>query len=106
MRDGQELDRDNVLNLLDICLLMTDWAHLWITPHAFSQGMCSEDTLAELDLNRICFEARWCNRSDGSEPYIRSDLVGISALDIWKRDEKYHRKWTSKRLSFLVRNIV
>ena len=106
MKDGQELDRNNVLNLLDVCLLMTDWAHLRITPHAFRQGMCSEDTLAELDPNRIRFAARWSNRSDSSEPYMRSDLVGISAIDIWKRDEKYHRKWTAKRLSFLARNIV
>ena len=91
MRDGQELSRGNVLNILDACLLLTDYAHLKVTPHSFRQGMCSEDALAESDPNRIRFVARWSNKSDGSEPYMRSDLVGITLIEIWKRNEKYHR---------------
>ena len=68
--------------------------------------MCSEDALAELDPNRIRLTARWSNKSDGSEPYMRSDLVGITPIEIWKRDEKYHHCWLGDHLSFIARNVV
>ena len=106
-KDGQPLTHDTVLNLLDVCLLQTEWAHLKITPHCFRQGMCSEDALEEkVGPDRIKYNARWSRKNDADEAYMRSDLVGISPLEIFKRDTKYHRIWSADRLKFLARNIV
>ena len=34
----QPLDRNDILNLLDICLLQTEWRKFWILLHSFCQG--------------------------------------------------------------------
>ena len=104
--DGKELTRSEVLNLLHVCLLSTEWRHLNITPHSFHQGYASERLLVGDNIGDIQNHARWTERTKAFEAYARSDLVTLSPADILKIDPKYQKRWTADRLKYLIQHVI
>ena len=61
--DGRALTCNDVLNLLDSCLLQTKWRFLKITPHSFRQGWPSQEPLEGANINNLMHAGRWMKKS-------------------------------------------
>ena len=58
--DVQPLSRTDVLNMIDVYVLQTDWGNLHVMPHGFfRQGCYSKEGLAGIDISTIEHECRW-----------------------------------------------
>ena len=104
--DGEELSRTSFLNLLDECLVLTDFAKLAVTPHGFRLGAASHDRLKGLSMTDILEKGRWGPRSKAIEVYPRPDLIVLTPESLWDRLPKYRRNWTHQRLCFLACSVV
>ena len=104
--DGEELSRTSFLNLLDGCLVLTDFAKLAVTPHGFCLGAASHDRLQGLSMTDILEKGRWGPRSKAIEAYTRPDLIVLTPESLLDRLPKYRRNWTHQRLCFLACSVV
>ena len=105
--DGRPLYRSDFINMLDTCLLQTDWANIKITPHAFRQGrICQESLTGQTPLDRLIYDGRWRKDSDAIEHYTRTDYCALLPSQIWKDFPEARRKWSAARLAFLSEYIV
>ena len=104
--DGQPLDRNDVLNLLDICLLQTSYKKLKLTPHSFRQERALEETLAGCDFEALQHECRWSKQSRAFDAYACSDLVALPLKQVHDQYPKYRQVWTTARLRYLSQMVV
>ena len=104
--EGSELRRHDVLNLLHMCLLGSDWRHLNITPHSFRQGYALEALLVGESISEIRNQARWTESSKAFEAYARSNLISLDPVEILQIDDKYRKSWTTERIKHLMQYIV
>ena len=72
--DGLELNRTMVLNILDTCLVMTNFCYLNLTPHCFRLGAASHDRYKGLPVSEIRDKGRWSPKSKAIEAYTRPDI--------------------------------
>ena len=103
---GAPLQRLDVLNMLHVCLIESNWHFLNITPHSFRQGRVSEALLAGEDIADIRNDGRWTLSSVAFEMYARSDLVALTPEFLFSNYPKYHKTWTLQRLRHLAQNMV
>ena len=75
--DGSPLSRPYFINLLDSCVLLTQYWALRITPHSFRLSAPSEKTLVGTDMKNIHFDGRWEPNSKAIESYTHPDLVDM-----------------------------
>ena len=104
--DGAELTRSYVLNLLDACLLLSDYRNLTVTPHSFRLGAASEDRLRGVNMREIEDRGRWGPKSKAVEAYTRQDLVVLDPGQLWAERPTYRRFWTHQRLVFISTHII
>ena len=83
--DGLELDCNAVLNLLEPCLLMSDWRFLSMTLHAFCLGAASHARAIGVNISEIYFIGRWTDRSKTVEAYTRPDIVVLPPQAIFNQ---------------------
>ena len=104
--DGLELDRNAVLNLLEPCLLLSDWRFLSVTPHAFRLGAASHARAIGINISEIYYIGRWTDRSKAIEAYTRPDIVVLSPQAIYNQLPHYRRDWSPARILFIARHVV
>ena len=76
--DGQPLNRDAVLNLLDACLLHSGWRKLHVIPHSFHQGRVSQKSLEGGDPVILHFDGCWVQGSTVFDVYVCSDIAALT----------------------------
>ena len=104
--DGLELDRNAVLNLLEPCLLLSDWRFLSVMPHAFRLGAASHARAIGINISEIYYTGRWTDRSKAIEAYTRPDIVVLSPQAIYNQLPHYRRDWSPARILFIARHVV
>ena len=104
--DGIELTRSYVMNLLEMCLLLTDYRDLHVTPHCFRLGKASYDRLKGVNMREIEDRGRWGHKSKAIEAYTRPDIVVLTPQCLWEDLPKYRKQWTHQRLAFMANNTV
>ena len=55
--DGQQLCRNDVLDILDVCLMHSSYQFLHVMPQSFHQGRLSQETLEGEDITSVLFPA-------------------------------------------------
>ena len=105
-KDGAPFQRSDVLNILHMCLLGTDWRYLNIMPHSFCQGRVSEALLVGEDVMDIRNDRRWTASSAAFETYARSDLVALDPDFLFRNYPKYRKHWKVERFRYLAQNVV
>ena len=103
--DGRPLRRCDVVDIIDVCLIMTDWCKINITPHCFRVGKASYDTLMGKSRD-IRFEGRWGEDSKAFEAYSKPNLVCLSPKILYNDFSQFRKKWRPARIQFLARCIV
>ena len=104
--DGRPLTRTNVENLLDVCLLQTDWKLLKLTSHCFRQGRASQEIIEGESMEQLEFDARMTPGGGVFNHYSRSDLATLDPSEIFDDFPQCRRKWTPAHLKHLSRNVV
>ena len=104
--DGQQLRRNDVLDMLDICLMHSSYRFLHVTPHSFRQGRLSQETLEGEDVTSVLVSCRWSLRSNAYEAYARSDLINKEPAAVFNAYPKYRREMSAARVKYLSHNWV
>ena len=105
-QDGRSVIRQFFVDLLDVCLLQTDWAPMTLTPHSFRQGRLCQGLFDGEDLMKLIRDGRWSMSSAAVEHYTRTSFAALSPQEIVQQCPEFHREWTPKRLAFLSENMV
>ena len=87
--DSQPLDRNDVLNLLDVCVLQTGWKKFTLTLHSFRQGRALEECLVGGDFKALQHECHWSHQSRAFNVYAWSDLVTLPMQQVYSQYPKY-----------------
>ena len=103
---GHPLTRNDVLNLLDVCLLQTDWQNLNILPHSFHQGKASQDMLRGIDVASVRHAGHWNPTSKAFEAYACPDLTAIPPAQIWQSTPSLRHNWLMDRILHLSTCVV
>ena len=104
--DGTALDRNDFLNILELCLLHTGWCHLAVTPHSFRQGRASTEVNEGVSIEEIKHSCRWTSSSKAFDAYCRTDLVMMRPDAIYREYPQSRKCWKTKRLSWITRHFV
>ena len=104
--DGAELTRSYVMNLLETCLLMTNYRNLHLTPHSFRLGAASNDRLQGVNMHEIEDRGCWGPKSKAIEAYTRQDLVVLDPNTLWEQRPVYRKYWPHQRLVFISKSVV
>ena len=104
--DGQQLHQNDILDILDICLMHSSYRFLHVTPHSFCQGHLSQETLEGEDVTSVLVLCRWSLKSNMFEAYARLDLINKDPAAIHKVYPKYRREMSTKRVKYLSQNWV
>ena len=91
--DGQLLDRNAVLNLMEPCLLHTSWCHLAVMPHSWHQGRASMEFNEGRPINDIKYDCRWSENSKSFDAYCRTDLVTMHPHEIFEEFPQSRKTW-------------
>ena len=94
------------MNLLETCLLMTNYRNLHLTPHSFRLGAASNDRLQGVNLREIEDRGRWGPKSKAIEAYTRQDLVVLDPDTLWEQRPVYRKYWPHQRLVFISKSVV
>ena len=82
------------MNLLEMCLLMTDYCDLHVTPHCFHLGKASHNCLCGVNMTEIEDRGQWDHKSKAIEAYTRPDIVVLTPQSLWEDLSKYRKPWT------------
>ena len=104
--DGAELTRSYVLNLLETCLLLTDYRNMSVSPHCFRLGAASHDRLQGVPMREIEDRGRWGPKSKAIEAYTHQDLVVLHPSTLWEERPVYRKYWPHQRLVFITKSVV
>ena len=104
--DGRALTRNDILNLLEPCLLHSDWKFLRVTPHSFRQGRPSVEPMEGTPIDDLMHAGRWTKKSTAFDHYSRTDLAMLPPATILQALPKCRQVWTSARLRFTSLNLV
>ena len=104
--DSRALTRNDVLNLLDWCLLQTEWRFLRITPHSFRQGRPSQEPLEGANIDDLMHAGRWTKKSTAFDHYSHTDLALLPPQKIYNTMPKCRRVFTTAKLQYLSNNII
>ena len=104
--DGRQLKRDIFGDLLEPCLLMTDWWQLKITSHLFRLGKASWDALNGVPKAKIREQGRWLEKGKDFDAYAKPDHMALDAEIIYRDYEQYRRTWTLERIFYITRHLI
>ena len=104
--DGQPLTRNNVLDLLEPCLLHTSFIHLNLMLHCFRQGHVSQGLLEDMSISDLKHECRWTRDSSAFEAYAKTDLIQMKPSVIDTQFKHLHKKRQPKRLLFISNHLI
>ena len=83
-----------------------DCAFLNMTPHALRQGRAVHETLQGMEMATILHSRRWTDKSKAFDAYTRTDFIALPPAQIMTDYPQCKKKWTSRRLQFLLKNIL
>ena len=106
MEDGQPLDRNAVLNLMEPCLLHTSWCHLAMTAHSWRQGRASTEFNEGRPINDIKYDCRWTESSKAFDTYCRTDLVTMRPHEIFEQFPQSRKVWHDAGLVFISNKLI
>ena len=104
--DGQPLDRNAILSLMEPCLLHTSWCHLVVTPHSWCQGRASTEFNEGRPINDIKYNCRWTENSKAFDAYCCTDLVTMRPHEIFEQYPQSRRVWHNARLVFISNKLI
>ena len=104
--DGKTLKWNDILDLLEPCLLHTFFIHFSITPHCFCQGWASQESLEGVSIQDLKHRCRWSGESSAFKAYVWSDLVQMKPSEIYTSFEDSRKKWSAKCLLLVSNNLI
>ena len=104
--DRQQLRRNDVLDILDVCLMHSSYRFLHVMPHSFHQGRMSQEMLEGEDVTSVLVSCCWLLRSNAYEAYARSDLINKEPSAVFNAYPKYRREMSAARVKYLSHNWV
>ena len=102
-QDGRPVIRQFFVNVLDVCLLQTDWAPMTLTPHSFRQGRLCQGLFDGEDLAKLIRDGRWSMSSAAVEHYKRMSFAALTPQEIVQQCPEFHREWTAKKIGIPIR---
>ena len=103
---NQPLDYNDILNLLEPCLLHTSWCPLALTPHSFHQRRASTEVNKGVSIEEIKHSCRWSNTSKAFDAYYRTDLVMMRPNAIYREYLQSQKQWMTKHLGFIAKHLI
>ena len=104
--DGQQVTRNDFINILDLCLLHMTYRFLSVVPHSFHTGGASTARLEGENILNICSDGRWGEKSSAIESYLQLNLISMTPEQIFEEKIHYRRQWSNTRLAYLARVMV
>ena len=100
--DGQQVTRNDFINMLDLCLLHTMYRFLSVVPHSFHAGGASMAQLEGENILNISSDSRWGEKSSAIESYLQLNLISMTPEQIFEEKIHYRHQWSNARLAYLA----
>ena len=103
---GEQLTYSDVQNMIDTCLLHTEYSNINITSHCFRSSRASMMTLDGTNYIDCARQGRWRLNSTAMEAYTKGGLATMTEPELLNKNEKYRKSWTQARLKYITRFLI
>ena len=105
-QDGQQLSRQEFVNMLDLCLLHTSYHNIRILSHSLRIGGASTAILDGQYITSVEYAGRWRKGSKAFEHYNKTAYITMDPAKVFMKLPRFRRQWSNFRLASLARNYV
>ena len=103
---SEQLTYSDVQNMIDTCLLHTEYSNIYITSHCFRSSRASMMTLDGTNYIDCARQGCWKLNSTAMESYTKRGLAMMTEPELLNKSEKYRKKWTQAHLKYITRYLI